>query len=115
MIYPKPIVGQPVGFVPANRRDKPQDLVVTKVGRKYFECGRHNVFHLDSWRERSDYATAGRAYLDQAQHADAVERQKYWDALQRAVRDERRAPSGVSVDAMRRAAAILNIKFEKPE
>ncbi len=110
----KPKVGQTIWFVPSGHRAKPigREVKVTKVGRKYFECGAHLALHLDTWREKSKSCLTGRAYLTQAHHEAHVRRQQYWNALQRAIRMENRPGALVTVHNIRTVAELLGLKME---
>lgn len=110
----KPKVGQTVWFVPSDHRAKPigREVKVTKVGRKYFECGAHLAFYLDTWREKSEICFTGRAYLTQAHHEYQVRRQRYWNALQRAIRMENRPAALVTVHNIRTVTELLGLKLE---
>ena len=68
----KPEVGQiiyslNVGNAARDREQKLTNMVVSKVGRKYFSCHlegftRETQFHLDSWREKSEYSACYKLY-----------------------------------------------------
>lgn len=72
----KPEVGQTlyslnVGNTARGREQKLTEVVVLKVGRKYFTCaekGReewtylHTTYHLSNWREKSNYAASSQLY-----------------------------------------------------
>jgi hypothetical protein len=82
----KPEVGQVIYFVPAENSGggKPRNLTVTKVGRKYFECGKFTRFWVDTWREESHF-TFGRAYLSEAHYEEKERFEQTWLALRREI------------------------------
>jgi hypothetical protein len=113
----KPKVGQTVWFVPSGRWQSAKPMqgrpaTVTKVGRKYFECGPSVVLHLDTWREKSESSVVGTAHLSEAHYEAHVRRQRYWNALQRATRMEPRPHENVTERDIRDVAAMLGLKLE---
>ena len=70
----KPVVGQKLLQVVHARRDEDStlnDVVVVKVGRKYFTTGRvgeedkdwcQDIYHLDGWNEKTDFTALTSVY-----------------------------------------------------
>lgn len=82
---PPPVVGQTVwslnvGNAARHREQKLTPTVVRKVGRKYFECSPETspnwrtTFHLDTWREKTDYCVDQNLYASPQDWEDERER-----------------------------------------
>lgn len=72
---PKPVVGQTVwslnvGNAARNRKQELTPLIVRGVGRKYFTCSHEQspnhliTFHLDTWREKTNYSADHSLYTN---------------------------------------------------
>lgn len=72
---PKPVVGQTVwslkvGNAARNRKQELTPLIVRSVGKKYFKCSPevwpNNLvtFHLDTWREKTNYSADHELYAN---------------------------------------------------
>jgi hypothetical protein len=82
----KPKVGQKlyslnVGNAARHTESKLTEVVVKKVGRKYFTCGVEDKtffdiqYHLDNWREKTDYSPVSRLYKGPQDYEDEKEAQ----------------------------------------
>ena len=114
---PKPKVGQilyslNVGNAARNTEQKLTRVVVTKVGRKYFTCGKkedayHQVqYYIDGWYEKSDYIADSCLYESPQEWEDEKEESRLCKTISSAfdLRDNRR---DVSLPNLRRIADII--------
>ena len=77
----KPKVGQTlyslnIGNAARHKKQELTPVVVTKVGRKYFTAGegrRVTQYHLDSWREKSEYTPDSRLFVSRQAWEDEKE------------------------------------------
>lgn len=79
----KPVVGQKlyslnVGNMARNGEQKVKEVVVHKVGRKYFECRREGwtrgtKYHLSNWREKTDFCANSCLYVSKQDWLDEKE------------------------------------------
>lgn len=113
-------VGQELWLVDVGNRalyrKESRPCVVTKVGRKYFVVG-YGVtlntvvtFHLDTWREKTDYSPNYRLFHSEAAYQQEGIRLK-WD---RAFSDFfRLGGRGITLEQYEKAAEILGIHLEE--
>ena len=82
----KPKVGQKlfslnIGNSARNREQVLTPVVVKKVGRKYFTCGpegkeqpwMQTEYHLDTWKEKTDYSADSKLYESEQEWLDKKE------------------------------------------
>jgi hypothetical protein len=93
--------------------DRGYPVKVLSVGRKwaYLEPAYYGRIDKDTLlADGRGYSTDARCYADQKAYWAACRRDKVWRAFYRAVRNER--PGEASEEAIRQAAAVLNISLE---
>jgi len=89
---PKPTLGQQVFSlnIGNNARRVPQVLspaTVSKVGRKYFSVKlqgpypREREYHIENWRERTEYSPVTSLYASEQEYADEKETAMIWGQL----------------------------------
>ena len=81
----KPEVGQVlyslnIGNASRNTEQKLTEVVVQKVGRKYFTCGKVGCsdwmttqYYLDTWNEKSEYSANSCLYVSRQEYEDEKE------------------------------------------
>jgi hypothetical protein len=81
---PIPQVGQTlyslnVGNMARNVKQELTPVIVRKVGRKYFDCSSERSpnyvkrYHLDSWKEKTEYSVDSMLYADPQEWSDEKE------------------------------------------
>ena len=83
---PKPVIGQQLWYVTSVRYRNNRLVTVTKVGRKYFETDERDQWHIDTWRQKTDY-TSGTLYLAEQEWLDDKALAIAWGELQNTIRD----------------------------
>ena len=89
---PKPKVGDRlfslnIGNAARHREQRLTEVEVTKVGRKYFTCGKDKdayyqvQYHLDGWFEKTDYSANSRLYETPQEWEDEKEASEICKAL----------------------------------
>ena len=112
---PKPTIGQGLYLVFSSGygASKGQSCEVVKVGRKYFEVRQNKTtkytsqFHLEDWREKSEYTPRYRIYESEQHYLDEIER----DKLHRCIQEKfhYRYNNKFTLQQLREAARALNI------
>lgn len=89
-----------------------EPVIVRKVGRKYFSCSKEDhptlliEFHLDSWRQKSEYSPDYALYGSAQELADEIEAtQLAIDIADAFVYGQNLR--GLSLDVLRQIAAII--------
>jgi len=105
---PNPVVGQQlfslnVGNSARNVVQKLTPVTVTKVGRKYFECGRM-AYRLGDWRQVTDYTPDSELYESEQAWKDAMEKERIEAELSRLFRGY--GPIPLSLTDLRRIREI---------
>lgn len=102
------IEGQKLYFVPAYNHS-PYEVTIIKVGRKILHCKSAGQIlrlyaetlkaHVDDW--------SGQAYLSQAEYEQRVALSQAWDEFRRKVAQRYSEPTGVTVEKIQQATALL--------
>lgn len=108
MSAPEFFVGQVLLFVPRDRRlGAASNVAVTKVGRKWIECG-HRL-RIDRHSMAADgrgFTSPGKCFLTAADYEDQMLRARVWNHLRSLVGNCYAAPD-VPIESMQKAAALL--------
>ena len=110
----KPVVGETLWMLNVGNaaRDVPQTLTpskVTKVGKKYFTVGedwRETQFHLEDWREKSEYSARYALYESEQAWKDEMESTRLCREIGEAFQYGRNA-KGLSIPSLRAIHGIL--------
>lgn len=99
-------------------RHRPQVLTtvqVVKVGRLYFACAKaehmdcprmHVTYHLDDWREKTDYSRDSRLYTSPQEYEDEIRSMEIRNELQR-VFSSGMLSQTIPLDKLREIQAIV--------
>ncbi len=113
---PKLVVGQKLFLVrQGNRGIAPACtfVSVSKVGRKYFSVVRdgqihlETEFHLDDWRQRTEYAPDCVLYATEQEGLDAKEASKIRDYLHEIFSRYHSISSSLPLESLRKVRAII--------
>ena len=90
----KPVLGQivfslNVGNAARSCEQELSEMVVTKVGRKYFTARMakdltgysDTQYHLDNWRQKTDYSTTSYLYADKQEYLEEAEEQSLCEMI----------------------------------
>lgn len=106
-------VGQKLWYVPADGRDahRSRYVTVTSIGRKWADLDINSRVNLETlWMEaRRGYPSNGQCYVSKEAYEEEVGRQRLWRSIRDAIGWS--APSGITTDAIRQAAALLGIQL----
>ena len=91
------------------------EVVVVKVGRKYFTTSpkdsvrawQEEIYHIDTWREKTDYSANSRLYESEQEYRDEQESSMLCNSIGKAF-EYRRNSLGVSLDGLRKISEILS-------
>jgi hypothetical protein len=102
-------VGQVLWFVPNEiRRNKPEAVTVEKIGRKWAHIGNGARADLDTLVvDGGVYTSPGRCWLHKEAWEAETRRQDAWLRLRQGIERHRKAPDGLSLEQIERAAAVL--------
>lgn len=104
----KIVEGQKLWYVPTDGRDKPHEITVGKVGRRWAETGyrlRIDVETLEA--DGGKYSSPGRCWITREAWQAEQSRQAAWSDLKEKMNRSWSAPDGVSIDAIHKARAFL--------
>lgn len=118
---PKPTVGQTLYSLNVGNaagKYRPQKLTpveVISVGRKYFKCRpvgstyRHEEaeYHLDTWREKTDYTPSSALYETEKEWDDEKERDLLFSKISNEFSHYAHKKTSLSIETLRQIAALL--------
>lgn len=109
---PKLYVGQSLYFVYRERRmGKPMEVTVTKIGRKWAEVGDRHRIDVETWEaDGRGFTSPGQCYESKDEYDDEVHFIKSWLRLRNYM--PARPPSGVTIDDVLAATALLGLPSE---
>lgn len=114
----KPVVGETlyslnVGNAARNCPQVLTPMVVKHVGRKYFTCGRPGAsdywdvqFHLEDWREKTEYSSNHALYESEQAFEEEKEAGKLFEEIKKTFGCYRR-PEHITLDRLKRIMEIL--------
>ncbi len=113
---PKPTLGQQAFSlnIGINARHVPQVLrpaTVSKVGRKYFSVRldgpspMEREYHIENWRERTEYSAGTKLYASEQEYADEKEMTVIWGELRHVF--SAYTTSGFDLPRLRKIIAIV--------
>lgn len=115
----KPVVGEVlyslnVGNAARGREKKLTPVEVLSVGKKYFTCNEvgsvykhtETKYHIDTWREKTDYSVHSELYESEQHWSDEQERQALANKLKDAFNHYGKV--GFTLEQLRNAWAALN-------
>lgn len=116
-----PEVGQKVYYVPRSRAGQPRNMVVTKIGTKYFHAVAPTattrlldqpvtLFRLGTWREEAGI-NPGQAWESREAYEAQAERAGQWQRLRAHLSASYIAPDGVTTDDINAAAKLLRLEL----
>lgn len=119
----KPYIGQSVYIVYNNRAILSTNVVegnhtiVTKVGRKYFYvafkyCGQLLGFHIDTWRQKSEYTPDFHLYENKQEYLDLVKKKVLLLKIEEKLRYTSNCDD-YTLEQVEKIAEILGIKLEE--
>lgn len=109
---PKFQEGQTVYLSDTTHSHKPclSTTQITKVGRKWVECGMHGRFDRQTLvRDGGEYSSPGRAYLSADDWHAEQELEEAWSTFRQAIGRDHRVPKDLTIEKLKEAAAALNI------
>lgn len=113
---PKPKIGQTVYSLNVGNRAgrgverKLTPMVVTKVGRKYFTASQdiyHVDFHLDSWKQVTEYTPIHKLYITKQDWQDEKEEAQLCEVIS-SYFEYNRNPQNLPLQKLRAIMEILN-------
>lgn len=108
----KLVVGQKLWYVPGDRHSptqRPHEVTVASVGRKWATLTNRTRVDMGTMQvEYTGYGWHGQCWLSRAEWEAEEYRQRAWRLIREAI-GYRDAPSDISTDAIRQAAALLGI------
>ena len=119
----KPEIGQVlyslnIGNAARNKEKKLTQVVVKKVGRKYFTCGQDGwpehcdtQYYISDWREKSNYSANSKLYEDAQKYRDETEIREICWRLHRAFEYGRNLLD-IELADLRKIANLLDCKPE---
>lgn len=99
-------VGQTLWFVPSGRWEKPGEITIEAVGRKWLTCGR---YRLDKETLRADggqYSSPGRAWLNKGAHDAEIALNEGWNDFAKKISIWNK-PKGLTLEKLAQINALV--------
>jgi hypothetical protein len=104
-------VGQKLWYVPSERRDKPFEVTVENVGRKWAKIGyRLRVDKETLWADGGEYSSPGRCYLSEEDYLRELDFNATWTRFRMKVGNMYYPPSGIDKSAIITARRVLRLE-----
>ena len=112
----KPVVGETlyslnVGNLARNKQQVLTPVVVSKVGRKYFEAGKGYAaikYRIEDWIQHTEYCINSCLYENEQDWLDEKEKNNIWIKCRTVFSSY--GPRGLSLDKLKRIEAIMEAK-----